>query len=318
MIQENKMFFTIENKEVKEIEPENVVQHDFCVGSLEQSKLRECCRQIGIEEYVVEECINNSAFIRNTIEVYEDFSFGMVSLVDMFEHSKMRKDIGFILQKNIFLFVLLDEKNDAVYEEILRKALERIRQNATPERMTASILEHILFKGNEELVFTENIMMALEKQVLKLEHAEDISSEVLALRSRVSTLKNFYDQMIDVGEILQENTNDIFPDEELRYFKNFTTKAERMKERSQGLNDNLIHIWEMLDAAMNNKLNDTMKVLTIVSIIFQPLTMITGWYGMNFKNMWELEWQYGYLFVIILNILIVVAISWFFKKKKLL
>ena len=91
-----------------------------------------------------------------------------------------------------------------------------------------------------------------------------------------------------------------------------------MKERSQGMNDNLIHIWEMLDASMNNKLNDTMKVLTIISVIFQPLTMITGWYGMNFKNMHELEWEHGYLFVTILNILIVVVISWFFKKKKLL
>ena len=312
------MFLTITEKEVKEIEQESVLQHDFCVGLLEQNRLRECCKQIGIEEYVVEECINNSAFIRNTIEVYEEFSFGIVSLVDMFEHNKMRKDIGFILQKNILLFVLLEEKSNPGYEELLQKALERIRQNATSERMTASVLEHILFKGNEELVFTENIMMALEKQVLNLEHADDISSEVMSLRSRVSTLKNFYDQMIDVGEVLQENTNDIFPGEELRYLKNFTTKAERMKERSQGLDDNLMHIWEMLDAAMNNKLNDTMKVLTIVSIIFQPLTMITGWYGMNFKYMWELEWRYGYLFVIILNILILIVISWIFKKKKML
>ena len=312
------MFLTIIDKEVREIKSENVLQHDFCVGLLGQNRLRECCKQIGIEEYVVEECINNSAFIRNAIEVYEEFSFGIVSLVDMFEHNKMRKDIGFILQRNILLFVSLEDEGNTDYEEILRKALERIRQNATPERMTASVLEHILFKGNEELVFTENIMMAMEKQVLNLEHADDISAEVMALRARVSTLKNFYDQMIDVGEILQENTNDIFPEEELRYIKNFTTKAERMKERSQGLNDNLMHIWEMLDAAMNNKLNDTMKVLTIVSIIFQPLTMITGWYGMNFQYMWELEWKYGYLFVIILNILIVVIISWFFKKKKLL
>ena len=57
---------------------------------------------------------------------------------------------------------------------------------------------------------------------------------------------------------------------------------------------------------------------TIISLIFQPLTMITGWYGMNFKNMRELEWEYGYLFVIILNILIVLIISLIFKKKKLL
>ena len=140
----------------------------------------------------------------------------------------------------------------------------------------------------------------------------------MALRTRVSKLKNFYDQMIDVGDILQENVNEIFREEELRFLKNFITKAERMKERSQGLNDNLIHIWEMLDATMNNKLNDTMKVLTIISLIFQPLTMITGWYGMNFKYMWELEWRYGYLFVIVLNILIVLIISLIFKKKKLL
>lgn len=312
------MFLTITDKEVREIELENVLQQDFCIGILEQSRLSECCKQIGVEEYVVEECINNSALIRNAIEVYEDFSYGIVSVVDMFELNKMRKDIAFILQKNMFLFVLLEEEGNDVFGEIIKKALERIRQNATSERMTASILEHILYKGNEELVFTENIMMALEKQVLNLEHAEDISSEVMALRSRVSALKNFYDQMIDVGEGLQENTNDIFPGEELRYLKNFITKAERMKERSQGLNDNLMHIWEMLDAAMNNKLNDTMKILTIVSIIFQPLTMITGWYGMNFKYMWELEWRYGYLFVIVLNILIVAAISWIFKKKKLL
>ena len=312
------MFITVENKEVKEIEIENVLEQEFCVGLLEQSKLIEYCEQIGVEAYVVEECINNSTFIRNTIEVYENFSFGIVSMVDMFEIDKMRKDIGFILQKNMLLFVLLEDEENSGYEEMIHKAMERIRQNATPERMTAAVLEQMLFKGNEELVFTENIIIALEEHVLKHEHAEDIGSEIMALRTRVSTLKNFYDQMIDVGEILQENTNDIFGDDELRFLKNFTTKAERMKERSQGMNDNLIHIWEMLDASMNNKLNDTMKVLTIISVIFQPLTMITGWYGMNFKNMHELEWEHGYLFVTILNILIVVVISWFFKKKKLL
>lgn len=312
------MFFAVVDKEVREIEFENVAQQDFCVGLLGQERLSRCCEEIGVEQYVVEECINNSNFIRNTIEVYENFSFGIVSMVDVFDVDKMRKDVGFILQKNRLIFVLFEEENHFLYEEIIRKALERIRQNAIPERIVSSILEQLLFKGNEELVFTENVIIALEDQVLKLEYADDISSEVMALRSRVSVLRNFYDQMIDVGEILQENTNDIFPDEDLRYIKNFTTKAERMKERSQGLNDNLIHIWEMLDAAMNNKLNDTMKVLTIISVIFQPLTMITGWYGMNFINMPELNWKYGYLMVIVLNIVIVVVISWIFKKKKLL
>ena len=50
------MFLTIADKEVKEIVLESVLQHDFCVGMLEQNRLRECCKQIGIEEYAQSRC----------------------------------------------------------------------------------------------------------------------------------------------------------------------------------------------------------------------------------------------------------------------
>ena len=59
-----------------------------------------------------------------------------------------------------------------------------------------------------------------------------------------------------------------------------------------------------------------MKLFTMVTIIFQPLTLIVGWYGMNFKNMPELGWRFGYLYVIILSILVVGGILYYFKKKK--
>ena len=62
--------------------------------------------------------------------------------------------------------------------------------------------------------------------------------------------------------------------------------------------------------------NQNMEFLTIISTIFFPLTLITGWYGMNFKNMPELE--NGYHFVIILSIIVVLIIIWIFKKKKIL
>lgn len=236
----------------------------------------------------------------------------------MFDVERMRKDVGFILQKNRLLFITSEDECKEQLEEIIRKSLERVQQNATPERIVTGILNSLLFKGNEELIFTENVMVVLEQEVAREEQDEDTSAELFGLRKRISTLKSFYEQMIDVGECLQENTNDFFEEEELRFVKNFTMKAERMKERSQNLNENLIHIWELLDASMNNKLNNTMKVFTIISVIFQPLTMITGWYGMNFVNIPELSWEHGYLYVIILNILIVAIIWFIFKKKKLL
>lgn len=71
-----------------------------------------------------------------------------------------------------------------------------------------------------------------------------------------------------------------------------------------------------MDATLNYNLNNTMKLFTMVTIIFQPLTLIVGWYGMNFKYMPELGWRFGYLYVIVLSIVVVGAILYWFKKRK--
>ena len=62
--------------------------------------------------------------------------------------------------------------------------------------------------------------------------------------------------------------------------------------------------------------NHTMTLLTVVTTIFMPLTLIAGWYGMNFRYMPELEWRWGYPIVIAVSIVIVVVSLIFFKKKK--
>ena len=64
--------------------------------------------------------------------------------------------------------------------------------------------------------------------------------------------------------------------------------------------------------------NVVMKVLTVVTAIFLPLTLIAGWYGMNFDYMPELRWDYGYLYVFILSIMVVIGCLWIFKRKKFL
>ena len=72
----------------------------------------------------------------------------------------------------------------------------------------------------------------------------------------------------------------------------------------------------MYHSAMSTKLNDTMKLLTIFSVIFIPLTFIVGVYGMNFKNMPELRTQNGYFIVWGAMLVTVIAMLWYFKKKK--
>ncbi len=75
----------------------------------------------------------------------------------------------------------------------------------------------------------------------------------------------------------------------------------------------------MLDiylSSLSNRLNQVMKVLTIIATIFIPLTFLAGLYGMNFKYMPELEWQWGYPFVLTIMISVVCIMLFFFRKRK--
>jgi magnesium transporter len=74
----------------------------------------------------------------------------------------------------------------------------------------------------------------------------------------------------------------------------------------------------MLDiylSSMSNRLNEVMKMLTIIATIFMPLSFIASLYGMNFKNMPELQWQYGYYVAVAFMGLIAGSMLWYFKRK---
>ena len=69
-------------------------------------------------------------------------------------------------------------------------------------------------------------------------------------------------------------------------------------------------------AFLDVRMNRTMKVLTVLTTLFFPLTIIVGWYGMNFQSMPEFTWRYGYVYVIALSIAVVVVLCMLAKKHK--
>ena len=70
------------------------------------------------------------------------------------------------------------------------------------------------------------------------------------------------------------------------------------------------------DFGGNNLTYRIMQILTIVTTIFLPLTLLVGWYGMNFAGMPELHWKYGYPAIILVSVAVVVLSLWVCKKKK--
>jgi magnesium transporter len=91
------------------------------------------------------------------------------------------------------------------------------------------------------------------------------------------------------------------------------TQAVELVEAYHDIAGSLNDIYQ---SAMTNHLNDIIKILTIISTIFMPLTFIAGVYGMNFQNMPELQTSFGYPIVLGFMLIVVSGMLWFFRKKK--
>ena len=125
-----------------------------------------------------------------------------------------------------------------------------------------------------------------------------------------------YDQMTNMGEHMQlyMNRNEI-QDEEMGW-ERYVHRTERLHQYAAEMKEYTQQIREIYQTQITLQQNRVMNFLTVVTTIFMPLTLITGWYGMNFVGMPELGWRYGYPAVIVLSVLIVAWLLWYFRKNK--
>ena len=107
-------------------------------------------------------------------------------------------------------------------------------------------------------------------------------------------------------------------DKTLIFLRNIYDHVVQVIENADALRDLVAGMLDLYLSAVSNRMNEVMKMLTIIATIFIPLTFIAGIYGMNFKNMPELEWPWGYFLVLVLMAVVVVVLLIWFKRKRLL
>ncbi|HBE10664.1 MAG: magnesium transporter CorA [Eubacterium sp.] len=183
------------------------------------------------------------------------------------------------------------------------------------ERFIYDFLELIIARDLSILEGYERELDDIEGDILDDAKTADLG-RVNEIRGDIRDLRRHYDQLIDLGQELEENENNFFKPENTRYFRLFTDRMSRLHDTANSIRDYTVQIRDLYHTQMEIKQNRIMTLLTVVTTIFMPLTLIVGWYGMNFRYMPELESRWGYPIVIIISLAIIIFSLLFFKKKK--
>ena len=263
-------------------------------------------------EMVIDMDLDLKEIFLTKAEVNYDSLTGSFAIPDRKDPSGDDLKFAFVLDEKGVIFI--DDSGTAFG---IIKGIQRIKKWKMPslERFLYDFLDYIVKDDLRLMENYENELDSMEQSII--EGDENLPSGRLnTIRSDIRYLRIHYEQLMDLAQEFQENENGFFKQENLRYFRLFIDRAARLHDTTMSLRDYTMQLRDLYKAHLDIKQNRIMTVLTVVTTIFMPLTLIVGWYGMNFRYMPELNYEWSYPVVIVLSILIVVISLIFFKKKK--
>ena len=308
------MYYKIENGTLSEISISNIKSHGINIAILNLEELSKNYNQLGFKEEDLKLC-NLSEKTRAKYEVYEDFSFATLNIIN--DQSKKINRLAFYIRRNIFIIVVLDNGLENI-SIIINDAIKKANNKITLEKFISYILNRIIDGSVGLLEKCEDNMIKIEDMIVKGKTSKNTNKDIFKLKKSLSLYFKYYKSIIRFVDMLMENDNDILDEENFKYLSIFESRIDRLVADVEYLIDETTHIQDLYRATLDYSQNNIMRVFTVVTTLFLPLTLITGWYGMNFKYMPELSWKYGYLGVFVISILIVISCIMFFKRKKLL
>ncbi len=245
-------------------------------------------------------------------EVNYDSLTGSFAIPDRNELSGDDCTFAFALDEKGMVFIDSTGRAEKIVETIIRTKKWKL---PSLERFIYDFLDQIV---KDDLRLMEKYECELDSMEQAIEEGNDKnpSGRLNEIRSDIRYLRIHYEQLMDLGQEFEENENNFFKQENLRYFRLFLNRVARLHDYSTSLQEYTMQLRDQYKAHLDIKQNRIMTVLTVVTTIFMPLTLIVGWYGMNFHYMPELEWKWGYPLIILISVLIVAGSLLFFKKKK--
>jgi magnesium transporter len=271
-----------------------------------------------IDNFMLADILNTNR--RTKIEEQQDILFfNIKSLLPAGDDDNISADqISFLIKEGVL--ISFQEKRSDFFTHIR----ERIRTHSGIVRTKkADYLLYILLDA-----IIENFYITIENEEDKIEQLIDqtknstdpiILEKIEKHRDNFNFLKRsiipLRDSLYNIKSMKDDNVFNVIEDDNFSFFSRLHQKSLELLEQIESDMGSLHSASDYYFSAQSHKMNEIMKTLTVVSAIFIPLTFIAGVYGMNFKFMPELEYEYGYYSIIVFMFLIVFGMLYYFKRR---
>ena len=255
----------------------------------------------------IEECLDDVQ--RPKVEFFTDYTFIIAHSINK---EMEASEINMFITNKVVITV------HKIHSEEMAHAWKKLSANetkySTSHMLAHYILDSIVDNYFDILYILQDKVNNFSETVPNMKDTTNLLAEVFDLRKDLHRLRKSIFPMRDLLYRLCENTNT--PEKEKRYYKTVFHHLQHVCESIEELQSITNDVRDNLLSISGYETNQIMKTLTIITTIFMPLTVIVGIYGMNFANMPELRWQYGYFGIMILMFVMVVLMTLWFRKKK--
>lgn len=297
--------------DLKQLTKDELLDKVPYIGVLNRNEVETWNPHLGIHDRVLEECLNGLA---SKFESHDGFDYMSLVIPDKEDLLNKESRISIYFRTNLLIFIC-DEAQDY-------KQLHKIITKIELKEIKSLTLERILYEFFDLLTVGDSMYLEnLEQEIAELEEAlitsekKDYIKEIIILRKKLLVLKRYYEQLFDMAEAMEENENELLSSHMIRYFHILTNRANRLSDAISNLRDYVSQVREAYQTEVDISQNKIMRLFTVITAIFLPLTLLAGWYGMNFP-MPEYRWAYGYPAVIAVSASVALLSVIYFRKHK--
>jgi magnesium transporter len=297
--------------ELESLGHDEILRDEPCIGVLNKSEVEKWNSYLGINDRILEECLNGSA---SKFESHDGFDYISLMIPDKEELLDKSSRISVYFRSNLLIFICDEVADYSLLHSIIQKIEMKEIKNLSLERILYEFFDLLTVGDSMYLENLEQEIAELEESLITSEK-KDYAKEIIRLRKHLLVLKRYYEQLFDLAEAMEENENELLSRHIIRYFHILTNRINRLSDAVSNLRDYVSQVREAYQTEVDISQNTIMRLFTVITAIFLPLTLLVGWYGMNFP-MPEYKWAYGYPAVIAVCAVIALFSVIYFKKHK--